>query len=253
MKILLTLFVLLFSSSVLAEEFEGLFGIKIGQELNLEILDKTSNTYEPTIGFNFNLIMDLHIHTLETKDEKINKLERLKRSVKSSGWDWDYVVLPKTPNEMFEKYIVHISPLSKKIIYILAHGEMNITKCKETRKLIFDFIIDKYISSYEIKLSPFFETQHNMKLNLHKIDIINEETKGLGELNEIEVTDLRPVPNPNNAIALEITCGDNKIFMSSKDNNYFQSILMNEKSMINEMINLEIEKLTKEDLDTKGF
>lgn len=247
----LILILILFCSPLLADEFEGLFGFKIGEELYGFTFDRDMN--DPTsIGLNLDYIMENHIKSLKTKDEKIKKLEQFRRTFSSYNQKFEYWVLPKIPNEMFSKFRITISPLSKRIVYILAHGKMIETRCKQNRINIFEFIINKYSSTYKPNSSWLLNTETRENIYLHKIEKTYQESEDL-DSNEIITTDLQTTSYPNDIVEISISCANEMIYISAIDDEYYSSIRREESAMINERISLEIKKITKEDLDTSGL
>ena len=244
MKILISILVLV-CSPLIAEEFEGLFGLKIGEELDLKIIDPKSLGENKKIGFDINFYIENMHNTLKKTEDKIEQLEFWQKNLRY--WEFNYEVLPQTPNKMFEHYEVDITSLSKKIIKVIGYGTMDETQCKESRKLIFDFMIDKYFDFYEIKSK--YDSDNNINLFKKRPNLEDTNTDGS---DDIVISDLKPTSNPNNSINIKIDCVKRGILMSARDNELFRTI-MDEQAIMMEKISFELEKLAQKDLDTSGF
>ena len=133
MKTLIAILVLLYAISAKAEKLEGLFGVKIGEILTKELIIHPP----PFIGFNYD---DFLNHSADELSELLETTEA-----------YDYQIKPRIPNNMFNKYIVTITPISKKIIAIQAiTTPLEKVICYHLERSTKSFFIEKYGSDYDL-------------------------------------------------------------------------------------------------------
>ena len=137
MKILLTLFVLLFSSSVFAEEKDGLFGYKL-------LLDAFPDKELSYLDLNLDVDSNNYVNI------KSKLLENKKYIIEETGFCKK--IIPIIPNSDYYIYEVCLTPISNKIYKIRAKGNKISDQLCNTRRIEYEKYFKKTYSNFSNSL-----------------------------------------------------------------------------------------------------